>query len=206
MQPFVRYYTPAGGRPPAHAGRLTPMPLLDTAQGPDGTAGVVWGGAYEAGEAGWVDSGLGWWVHLGGCLPQHLLRFDEPPSVRRWVEVPGHLPEQIWRVPVLLRRRSLLYVCDLDPVFTPGGWQRPPELVDLSERLLRLATALAEHQDPDRDLQALCDLWHDLVGLSHRVSPVETAAGRWLTVKVLLRTILAAGSLGADEMPDEVRP
>ncbi len=206
MRPGVRFYCPAGVPKPAHRGDLPAGADLYAGKGPDAAlgqgpgGGTVYGGAYSQGEKGWVRTEAGWWTHLGGVVPQHLIRIAPHPRIVRWAVVTGALAEHRWTIPVLIRPQvrddtaEPVYVSALEREWRgdANGWQPPRDLVEVQEQLFTVAHDLATSTDVEAMNREITDLTIDLLGIGHMVSRHEIAAGGWLSELFMLRTLAAA--------------
>ncbi len=215
MRPAVRFYCPRGVPKPAHRTDLPPAGAeLLPGKGPDATlglgdgGGMVYGGIYVPGEPGWVRTEAGWWVNLGGAIPQHLIRLAPHPRIVRWTVVVGALPEHRWTIPVLIKPQQRDDIAD--PVYVSAlerewrgdaaGWKAPTDLAELQEQLITVAHDLAVSSDLEANARGITDLTIGLLGIGHLISRYEIAAGGWLSELFMLRTLAAACDV-AIELP-----
>lgn len=207
-----RYYVPKGIQAPTHISFPGPMELYD-GHGPDVPGGGCGGGRlygvqdFIDGEPGWTKTDEGWWMNLGGCLPQHLIRLDTHPRIVRWKTIIGADEHHWWRVPVLLQpdteglgREPEMYVSALDSSWKIGrGWSDPDDLAAIQRTLLDIALCIGESQSFDAAEEELVAVVSDVLALGHHVSMVELSEASWLTKRLLLRTLFAASGLQLPE-------
>lgn len=212
MRPGIRYYCPPGVSRPSHREDLVGGAELLPGKGPDAAlgqgdgGGLVFGGEYVDKEPGWHRTGAGWWVHLGGSIPQHLVRSAPHPRIIRWTLVAGALPEHRWRVPVILMPQGgdagvePVYVSALEKEWRgdAAGWKAPADLVALQDQLIAVAHDLSLSRDLAAQTADITDLTIDLLALGHLVSRHEIAAGGWLSELTMLRVLAAASDTPTD--------
>jgi hypothetical protein len=206
MRPGIRYYCPPGIDRPAHredlgaGAELLPGKGPEAALGQGAGGGAVYGGLYVDREPGWQRTAAGWWVHLGGTVPQHLVRAAPHARIIRWSLVAGALPEHRWRVPVILMPQGgeagvePVYVSVLEKEWRgdEAGWKTPPELVVMQDQLISVAHDLAMSSDLEAQTKDITDLTLALLAIGHLVSRHEIAAGGWLSELTMLRVLAAA--------------
>jgi hypothetical protein len=204
-----RYYCPPGVARPAHLPRSYPRVDIvegkgpDVAEGGDG-GGVCWGGPLVHEEPGWKLTAAGWWLHPGECQPQHLVRMDASPRVRRWTTIDGVQAGEHWRVPLLIEQdqgsvgpdgKPTMFCSALDRVWDGAGWTAPADLVALQERLLTLAAAAAGVGREALGREDVVRLVFEILALGHHVDPSLIGARGWLSEALVLRVLLAAAGL-----------
>lgn len=202
-----RWYCPVGVERPAHVpypGGIALLPGVGPDVAADGEGGgTIYGGPFEPGEPGWTVTDAGWWVNLDGVAPQQLVRLETHPRILRWATVQGEHPDHWWRVPVLLTPQGqdaegapLLFVSAVERVFRGAdGWQPPSDLVELQHQLLAVAMDQGVGNRDADEMAVLADLVAVILGLGHTVSLHELIVKGWLTERVLLRVLIAAGDL-----------
>jgi hypothetical protein len=203
VNPYPLIYCPKGVKRPECCPWLAGMGLLsgkgpDVAEGGEG-GGFCFPGPYRDGP--WLKTGAGWYVLLDGHKPQHLGRTQPHPRIVKWQAVPGHLPETLWRIPVMIAPmvkpeghpdKAACYMSALDRVWSPAGWSAPVELEPIQRQLLALAEGVPLHDSAEERDRMIAMLAIDLMSLGQWVDADLIAAAGWLTDAVVIRVVEAA--------------
>lgn len=200
MIPCPRWFLPGNHSRPAHL----PPGGIATLTGPTREPGLCVGGPIVPDEAGWQDTGKGWWVHLAGCVPAQLLRLTPVPGPI----IPGADPDHQWQVPQLLNPTAGGLVCSLPQVLTDAGFAPPPAFAGLMGRLRDLMVpAMAEMDQASREQRQpvlglaesdATQLAIDLLTVNYHVSRAELIVTGWLTDHLAARVLFSACGLTGD--------
>jgi hypothetical protein len=158
--------------------------------------GLCIGGAWRPDEPGWLTAAEGWLLHPGEATPDDLARLSFVPG--SLVAVPGALPGQVWRVPVLALRVSGCWQSALSPVLGPAGWECPRPYAAITHRLL--AALESSPEATAEDLAGYAELCADILNLNYEVALPPLRLLGWLSLDMLPRILAAAAGRPPEDL------
>lgn len=168
---------------------------VDKGQGQmDGGGGYTWGGPWKPGP--WKVLAPGAWVLFEGHTPQHFVRANPHPRVKRHRNIVGADPSHRWLVPVLISPiitpHAISWASALDRVYQHGEWRDSEDLAPLIEQLMAAANSPTFRIDDADNNAALTTLALDLIRITHHFDDALLSAGGWFTEGVMARVIVGA--------------